>query len=283
MSADRTSSAVAAPRTVTVSIDLDAPVELVWQALTDPAMLTQWFPTTAAVDPRPGGAYTISWDGQWQWEMVITDWQPHRRLAMVDREARPFDANGRALAAAAPVTLALEFTLDPTATGTTLRVVQSGFGAGADWDDEIDGVTLGWTVELRGLRHYLRRHRGRTRRTACAHVVVDRPLDRIWPVLVGDAGLVVRCEPASIVEGSAVRLTLATGDAIEGEVLCVVPGRQLVVAQRGDGSLFRLSLDRAAGRSMVQAWWSAWTEPAAAVDEFVGRLRAALDRLAARM
>ena len=43
---------------------------------------------------------------------------------------------------------------------TTLRLVHSGFGPGADFDEEYDGISQGWPVELRSLRHYLENHAG---------------------------------------------------------------------------------------------------------------------------
>ena len=168
-------------RSAEVTLPLDAPVEDVWRALTDAKALVNWFPTDAAVDARPGGSFVISWEGQWQWDMTVTDCEPLRRLRMLDRAARPFDANGHPLAQAAPVELALEITLEPRdGGGTVLRLVHSGFGHGAMWDDELDGVTLGWNVELRALRHYLAHHRGRSRCTAHVHATSIRPLAELW-------------------------------------------------------------------------------------------------------
>jgi uncharacterized protein YndB with AHSA1/START domain len=40
---------------------LDAPVETVFEALTDPKMLVKWFLTKAYVDPREGGDYDFDW------------------------------------------------------------------------------------------------------------------------------------------------------------------------------------------------------------------------------
>ena len=111
MTADTNAPSVSG-RSVDISLELAAPVEVVWRALTDPQELVRWFPTDAAIDPRPGGAFTISWEGKWQWDMTITDWQPLSRLRMVDHRARPFDANGVPIGAEPPAALALEITLD---------------------------------------------------------------------------------------------------------------------------------------------------------------------------
>jgi uncharacterized protein YndB with AHSA1/START domain len=270
----------ASTRSATVTLPLDAPVDTVWRALTDPEELVHWFPTNAAVDPRPGGAFVISWNGAWQWEMTITDFEPLKRLRMIDRLARPFDANGQPLLGEAPLEQALEITIEPAGRGTTLRLVHSGFGHGAAWDDELDGVTLGWNVELRGLRHYLAHHRGRRRQTASAHTTSRLALGPLWDRLTAPAGFITSGVSPDLAEGDACTLTLVTGDLIDGKVRFAEPGRQLLVAADnfGDG-LFRLSLDRAAGEAMVQVWLSTWAVDPGIASTFEARLRPALVRI----
>ena len=271
-------------RSVSVTIDLDAPVDVVWRALTDAGELVQWFPTTAAVDPRPGGPFTISWDGLWQWAMVVTTWEPNRRLTLRDPQARPFDASGHAQATEHAVELAVEFTLDSHGDRTTLRLVQSGFGHGANWDDEVDGVTMGWHAELRGLRHYLAHHRGQPRSTAWASATTGRALADAWSHLVGPRGIVRRGFSPDVHGGDRCHLDLSTGDTIDGRVIWTHPGRQLLVAAENfNDGLFRLSLDRAAGVTTAHVWLSSWRLPPQEVVAFGVRLRKALDRAIAQM
>src|SRR5262245_57987432 len=270
-------------RSASVTIRLDAPVEAVWRALTDPQELTHWFPTNASVDPRAGGEFVISWDGAWQWEMSITDFEPPRRLRMLDRLARPFDANGQPLGSEAPMQLALEITLESSGGGTTLRLVHSGFGHGDRWDDELDGVTLGWNVELRALRHYLARHRGRSRHTAHVHVTSARPLADLWKALTGTSGLIASGYRSDFAEGDRCALRLATGDSVAGAVAFARRGRQLLVASNEwDDGLFRLSLDRAAGEALVQLWVSSWTTPLGELQAFRDRLFPVVEQIVAR-
>jgi len=271
-------------RSAEVTLPLDAPVEDVWRALTDAKALVNWFPTDAAVDARPGGSFVISWEGQWQWDMTVTDCEPLRRLRMLDRAARPFDANGHPLEQAAPVELALEITLEPRdGGGTVLRLVHSGFGHGAMWDDELDGVTLGWNVELRALRHYLAHHRGRSRCTAHVHATSTRPLAELWDGLTAASGLIASGHRPDFTEGDPCALRLTTGDTVTGRVAFARRGRQLLVTadELGDG-LFRLSLDRAAGEAMVQVWVSTWTEAGDHGRSLVDRIRPLFDRAVAR-
>ncbi len=266
------------PRAFDMSIELDAPVETVWKVLTEAEELTRWFPTNAVVDPRPGGTFVVSWDGDWEWNTTITDWQPLQRLRMVDRQSRPFDADGRPIADAAPVELVLDYTLEAHGARTVLRLVHSGFGHGSNWDDELDGVTWGWNTELRVLRHYLERHRGRVRHLGWARATSDLPLDRLWPHLTSPSGVIGSGEVSWLHGGDRCAFTLTAGDRIEGRVVFGHPGRQLLVAAENLGdALFRLSLDRAGGRSMIQVWLSMWGRTAEETRAFESRAQRALD------
>jgi hypothetical protein len=53
----------------------------------------------------------------------------------------------------------------------------------------------------------------------------------------------------------------------------------VITAENLGAGLLRLSLDRAAGRSMVQVWLSAWTLPDSQVAGFGDRARRVLSRV----
>jgi uncharacterized protein YndB with AHSA1/START domain len=264
-------------RTVDVSIDIDAAIEDVWAAIATADHLTRWLPTDARIDARPGGRFTISWEGGWQWDMRVDACDPPRRLRLIDQQARPFDIDGQPLDATAPVELVLEFTLASDHGRTHLRLVHSGFGHGGSWDDEVDGVGLGWQSELRGLKEYLERHAGHDRRLGWARAGSDEPAEARWAQLTAPGGLIASGDidrPA----GDRVRLVLTTGDVIEGVVLFAVPGRQLLVrAENLGGSVFRLATDRAGGRSLTQVTLSSWRMAPGQVGAFAARVQAALE------
>ena len=71
-----------------------------------------------------------------------------------------------------------------------MRLVHSGFGAGAEWDDEFDSISNGWKFERRGLRHYLQRHFGKDRRVAWGvdPDVVERTQEMFTSLLAGSSG-----------------------------------------------------------------------------------------------
>jgi len=67
-------------RSVTRSIEIAAPIDAVWRALTDAAELTRWFPLDAKVRPGEGGSISMSWaDGDTS-EGRIEIWESGKRL-----------------------------------------------------------------------------------------------------------------------------------------------------------------------------------------------------------
>ena len=118
----------------------------VWEALSDARELTRWFPVEARVEPGLGGSIWLSWGEGAGGEAPITAWEPGRRLEWTETRG--------------PVKLAVDFHLTPRDGGTVVRLVQSGFGDGPEWDDEFHMTTGGWTYFMAHLKWYLEHHRG---------------------------------------------------------------------------------------------------------------------------
>jgi uncharacterized protein YndB with AHSA1/START domain len=51
---------------VSVEVEIDAPVEVVWEFLTNPARIIEWLGISASLDPRPGGEFRFElFEGQY--------------------------------------------------------------------------------------------------------------------------------------------------------------------------------------------------------------------------
>jgi uncharacterized protein YndB with AHSA1/START domain len=268
----------AAARTFTMEIDVNATPEDVWRALTEAGELVRWFPLQARVTPSKGGKMFWGWDQRWAWESTIDEWEAGKRLTLV--EHRPaFDAEGNPLSDP-PHRLAMEFTLETHAGATRLRLVHSGFGRGDNWDDELDSVSSGWQFELRSLRHYVERHKGRDRLHALAHGVTPLPIDAIWRELMKPGAFALVSGSLSAEE----RCTIATAgpERLSGVVAWHKPQADLsIVVDELDGGLFRIATWRAAGQAGVQVWLTTYeTRHQPTIRTIASRAQTLVDRLA---
>jgi uncharacterized protein YndB with AHSA1/START domain len=126
------------------------PVERVWQALTTAEGLAGWFGSAAEIDLRPGGRLWMRWESlDVEAEATVTVVEPPHRFGY------RWGIDG--LLPDDPHRNDVVFTLSPTADGTRLRVVESGFdqvvedvGRAAHKDN-----SEGWDSELADLVAYL--------------------------------------------------------------------------------------------------------------------------------
>ena len=270
-------------RAFEMTIEIAVSADAVWQALTDPTEVTRWFASHADIQPGAGGKWMVSWDGNWPWNTEIETWEPNRRLRLVDQTARPYDAHGEAvLTSVAPMRVAIDWYLEGKGGSTTLRLVHSGFGRGGAWDDEYEGVSFGWLLELNGLKHYLERHRGEPRGVAWSRTVVAAPVDALWARFTGPDGILRDPSVLQRRAGERYSTTLSTGDRIEGTVIANVPGRGLQVTVDGwKDALYRLWIDRVGHEAAVNSWLTTYGMPDAFATEFNERMRAEVNRAGA--
>ena len=146
-------------RVLDLTIDIDATLEEVWQALTTGEGIARWFAPYAAVTPGEGGSVSIGWDPKEMWDTPITAWEPLRHMQTASEMP---SKDGRV------VRLAVDYYLETHGGKVRVRLVHSGFDDSESWDGYIDGLDAGWTYFLFNLKHALERHRGVERRQLSA-------------------------------------------------------------------------------------------------------------------
>jgi len=189
-------------RTVDLTIDIDATLEEVWQALTTGEGIARWFAPHAAVTPGEGGSVSVGWDPKEMWETPITVWEPERHMQTASEMP---SKDGRI------VRLAVDYYLEAQGGRVRVRLVHSGFDDSGAWDDYIDGLDAGWTYFLFNLKHALERHRGLERVQQSARFRTTAPAGEDHPVF-GAKGLRVRPPIGGLRPGDACRLTLGSAD-----------------------------------------------------------------------
>ena len=237
-------------RSFEMSIDINARIEDVWRALTDAGELVRWFPLDAHVVPGEGGVMRWGWGDGWSGESRIAEWAPNRRLKLV--EARQgYDADGKPLDHPRENRhVIVEVTLESHAGTTRLRLVNSGFGHGADWDDELDGVSAGWQSELRSLRLYLEHHRGCDRLLAWSKTSSDLSPADIWSRLLQTGALAFEGRGGIPLEGERFALAFL-GERLEGTVALSIPDDFMACVESYHDGTLRVGTFRGGGRTGV--------------------------------
>jgi uncharacterized protein YndB with AHSA1/START domain len=150
---------------------IDASPDSIWEALTSGEGVQSWFAPEARVSPGEGGTWWVSWGQGMEGEMRISAWEPGRRFAyMQDREGRE--------------PAVVEFTIEGRAGSSLLRLVQSGFGADARFDDEFEATSHAWRLFLHLLKHGLE-HPHTVARNVTLFRFIDRPRQELWEGLAG--------------------------------------------------------------------------------------------------
>jgi len=216
-------------RALDLTIDIDATVEEVWQALTTGEGIARWFAPYAAVTPGEGGSVSVGWDPKEMWDAPITVWEPLRRMQTVSE--MPSKDGGI-------VRLAVDYYLEPHGGRVRVRLVHSGFDDSGSWDGYIDGLDAGWTFFLFNLKHALERHRGVARQQLSARFRTTARPGEDHPVF-GAKGLRVQPSVGGLRPGDACHLSLG-GVEVDATVAVRHPPRTVafVVPAWNDALLF---------------------------------------------
>lgn len=246
-------------RAVEDEVTIDAPVEVVWKALTDADELVRWFPLEARVEPGVGGSLWLSWKNEFQGESKILVWEPGSHL----RTTWGWHDDPS-------VVQVTDYHLESRGGRTVLRVVTSGFPEDPTWDAWFEGTVRGWKFELGSLRHYLQRHRGERREVVYLRRRVGPPQEAAFERLLGAEGVGVTPAPDELEAGGPYAITGPGGRRLSGRLLDATPPIQVAgtVAELDD-ALLRLSIEPfgMSEERDVTLWLSVWGERAARASD----------------
>jgi uncharacterized protein YndB with AHSA1/START domain len=126
---------------------IDAPIDVVWEVVTEPEHIRGWFSDAVELELRPGGKLALHWEGHGTVDGEVQRVEP------------PYFFSFR-WAVGDGLTL-VEFSLAADGERTHLTVVETGFADLPGSDDErrehFDGHTRGWELELGHLRDHVGR------------------------------------------------------------------------------------------------------------------------------
>jgi len=245
---------------------LASPAE-VYQALTDPGVLSRWLVSEAGIDLRPGGPYR---------------WLFGEATGITTRD--PLIASGefveivphesvRMRSVVEGTDTELEFRLDAWRDGTVLTVTHAGFPGEEDWDDTFRLIDQGWASEIQVLKLYLERARGMVFRSRYHEAQLAAPAEDLFERFITNSGLegwLAERAAADPTPGGGLRLAWSGREPVEGHFVVCDPDRFLVMTWEGtQPSVVRLWLDEAeegGDREIVPFAW----------DEALARLAAVI-------
>ena len=212
-------------RSIECEIEIDAPIEAVWKALTEGEELTRWLCDEARVTPGVGGSHWVSWGEGQAGESLCEAWEPGRRLRMRNLPWGENSQYNEDAAAATP--LIQEYTIESRGGKTVLRLVDSGMPSSKEWDGMYDGKARGWEMFFLGLRHYLEKHPRQARQNTVDMRPIKSGLLEAWEKVTGREGLAATGSFENKEAGSRYAVTTSSGDAFEGTVLISRPPKTI--------------------------------------------------------
>ena len=121
---------------ISFEFDLHHSPEKVWRALTDPVLLTEWLLPVVDLELEPRAAFTFKTQPYPGWDGIVNcrfvEIEAHKKLSYT------WVVGDMAL------DTVVTFTLTPTASGTRLSLVQSGFKP--DQKQNFGGARYGWKM-----------------------------------------------------------------------------------------------------------------------------------------
>lgn len=260
------------PRTFETKLQIQALPPVVWKAWTDGSELVRWFAPSALCDARVGGRVVWQWGRMRTWTSTVEAVDPRRHLRLRHDSTVDDGAGGKR-------PLFVDVHLEATGGGgTSLRLVHSGFGPEAAFDAELEIHRIAWLVELRSLRLYLERHRGRDRLLAWSSVATTLSPAAAWARLTGPGGLAI-ADFAALREGERFECEVPEAGKLNGTAL-LAPGDHEFTAVAGNfgGGWLRVHCERRGDATQVWLWLAAYDGGRAKIQQYQQAFDALLQR-----
>jgi len=259
-------------RRIEQEIRVQAPADRVWEAWADPVKISQWFVDRAEGFGEPGATITWFFDAfHFQISFHVLRSEPGKSYVIRWEEPPPGREPG-----------VLEITLAQAGGVTTLRLVESGFREGAEWDEEYEGVSSGWMMALALLKLYAENYFGQARATWMLLRPAAYTAEQVVPLERTEGGLARWLTRAGSVGavGESCRLTLQSGETLSGRVLALSKSETCLAWNEVHGALEFKAFGTGA-QKMIGLRASAWAGGAARLEAAKPAMEAALDRWAA--
>src|SRR5262245_8832155 len=224
-------------RAIELEVEVPGSPDEVWRAIATGPGISSWY-VPHTVEEREGGAATASFGPGPEMQVPgrVAAWEPPRRIV--------FDG-GEGVGG-----LAFEWTVEARDGGScVVRLVNSGFGEGGEWDDQYDGMTEGWQLFMLNLKLHLQHFPGQTATSALPFGLWAGPRAEAFTRLTDALGI-----PAAPAVGDRVAVSAPGAPALAGTVAAAAPWRlALVVDEPAPGTAF-LAVEGEGEQVNVSVW-----------------------------
>jgi uncharacterized protein YndB with AHSA1/START domain len=164
-------------RSLELEVEVVGSPEEVWRAIATGPGISSWY-VPHTVEERDGGAASASFGPGPEMQIAgrVVSWEPPHRIVFDGGE----EVEG----------LAFEWLVEGRDGGTCIvRLVNSGFGSGADWDAQYDAMRDGWQLFLLNLRLHLEYFGGQTATPMLPMAMWDGSQASVWAKLTEAFGI----------------------------------------------------------------------------------------------
>lgn len=155
-------------RSIELEVEVEGSPEEVWAAIATGPGISSWY-VPHTVEEREGGAMTASFGPGPEMQVAgrVAAWDPPNRILFDGGEG----VEG----------MAFEWLIEAQGGGTCIvRLINTGFGTGAEWDAQYDGMAEGWRMFLFNLGQHLEHFGGDTATAMLASAAWDATQDAAW-------------------------------------------------------------------------------------------------------
>lgn len=224
-------------RSIELEVEVPGSPDEVWRAIATGPGISSWY-VPHRVDERDGGAVTASFgpDPEMQVSGRVAAWEPPRRVVFDGGEG----VDG----------LAFEWLVEARDGGTCIvRLVNTGFGSGEDWDAQYDGMVEGWLLFLLNLRLHLEHFAGRTATAMLPTAMWALPRAQAWATLTDELGL-----PLAPTVGDRIEVAAPNAPPLAGVVADIAPQRVALLLDRPSAGTAFLAVEGRGEQVAVSIW-----------------------------
>ena len=209
-------------RAIEAEVEVSGTTEEVWRAVATGPGISSWY-VPHTVEEREGGKAVASFGPGPEMQVPgrVAVWEPPHRIV--------FDG-GEGVGG-----LAFEWLVEARSGGTcVVRLVNSGFGEGGEWDDQYDDMVGGWQLFMLNLKLHLQHFPGQTATASFPSAQWAGPRAEAWARLADALRI-----PAAPAVGDRMAVGAPDAPALAGTVADVASrGLALVVDEPAPGTAF---------------------------------------------